>query len=45
MASRASSGDAGAFAHTLRAVLDAWAAAHPPPRITVAFSGGLDSTV
>jgi tRNA(Ile)-lysidine synthase len=45
MASRASSGDAGAFAGKLRAVLDEWAAAHPPPRITVAFSGGLDSTV
>jgi tRNA(Ile)-lysidine synthase len=34
-----------AFAAKVRAVLDAWAAPHPPPRITVAFSGGLDSTV
>jgi len=34
-----------AFAAALRAVLDEWAAQHPPPRITVAFSGGLDSTV
>jgi tRNA(Ile)-lysidine synthase len=35
----------GAFAAALRAVLDEWAARHPPPRVTVAFSGGLDSTV
>lgn len=34
-----------AFAAALRAVLDEWAANHPPPRVTVAFSGGLDSTV
>jgi tRNA(Ile)-lysidine synthase len=26
-------------------VLDGWASSHSPPRITVAFSGGLDSTV
>jgi tRNA(Ile)-lysidine synthase len=45
MASTASPGDADAFARKLRAVLDEWAATHPPPRITVAFSGGLDSTV
>jgi tRNA(Ile)-lysidine synthase len=45
MASPASPDDAGAFAHKLRCVLDEWAATHPPPRITVAFSGGLDSTV
>jgi tRNA(Ile)-lysidine synthase len=34
-----------AFAARLRAVLDGWAAQHAPPRVTVAFSGGLDSTV
>ena len=34
-----------AFAARLRAVLDGWAVAHAPPRVTVAFSGGLDSTV
>ena len=34
-----------AFAARLRAVLDGWAAPSPPPRVTVAFSGGLDSTV
>jgi len=34
-----------AFAARLRAVLDAWAQPHAPPRVTVAFSGGLDSTV
>jgi tRNA(Ile)-lysidine synthase len=33
------------FLAALRAVLDAWAASGPPPRLTVAFSGGLDSTV
>jgi tRNA(Ile)-lysidine synthase len=33
------------FALKLRAVLDEWARVHPPPRISVAFSGGLDSTV
>jgi tRNA(Ile)-lysidine synthase len=36
---------ADAFALKLRALLDDWARAHPPPRVTVAFSGGLDSTV
>jgi tRNA(Ile)-lysidine synthase len=34
-----------AFAAKLRAVLDEWAAARAPSRITIAFSGGLDSTV
>jgi tRNA(Ile)-lysidine synthase len=34
-----------AFAAKLHAVLDGWASLHPPSRITVAFSGGLDSTV
>src|SRR5687767_12583856 len=34
-----------AFAAKLRAVLDGWASLHAPPRVTVAFSGGLDSTV
>src|SRR5687768_2389469 len=29
----------------LRATLDRWASAQQPPRVTVAFSGGLDSTV
>ena len=29
----------------LRATLERWASAHLPPRVTVAFSGGLDSTV
>jgi tRNA(Ile)-lysidine synthase len=38
-------GHANAFAAKLRAVLDGWASAHPPARVTVAFSGGLDSTV
>jgi tRNA(Ile)-lysidine synthase len=33
------------FAAALRAVLDAWASPSLPPRVTVAFSGGLDSTV
>jgi tRNA(Ile)-lysidine synthase len=33
-----------AFAARLRAVLDGWASPRPP-RVTVAFSGGLDSTV
>lgn len=36
---------ADSFALALRAVLDEWAQAHSPPRLTVAFSGGLDSTV
>src|SRR5688572_22845755 len=34
-----------ALAAKLRAVLDAWAPLHPPSAVTVAFSGGLDSTV
>jgi len=34
-----------AFGARLRAVLDQWVSAQPPPRMTVAFSGGLDSTV
>ena len=34
-----------AFAARVRAVLDGWTRAHSPPRVTVAFSGGLDSTV
>src|ERR671912_762494 len=33
------------FAAKLRSVLDEWISLHPPPRVTVAFSGGLDSTV
>lgn len=33
------------FLTALRAVLDGWAAHAPPSRVTVAFSGGLDSTV
>src|SRR6185503_15058622 len=33
------------FAARVRAVLDGWAAPHDAPRVTVAFSGGLDSTV
>lgn len=37
--------DSDAFAAALKAVLDEWAREHPPSRITVAFSGGLDSTV
>ena len=39
------SSSADSFTRKLRAVLGEWARAHPPPRITVAFSGGLDSTV
>ena len=38
-------GEPDVFAAKLRAVLDGWASLHPPPRVTVAFSGGLDSTV
>ncbi len=34
-----------AFAAELRAVLEAWASPALPPRVTVGFSGGLDSTV
>jgi tRNA(Ile)-lysidine synthase len=34
-----------AFAARLRGVLDAWASQHAPRRVTVAFSGGLDSTL
>ena len=34
-----------AFAAEIRAVLEQWAARGAPPRVTVAFSGGLDSTV
>jgi len=33
------------FAARVRAVLDGWASPHEAPRVTVAFSGGLDSTV
>jgi tRNA(Ile)-lysidine synthase len=33
------------FLSTLRTVLDGWAAHAPPSRLTVAFSGGIDSTV
>jgi tRNA(Ile)-lysidine synthase len=33
------------FLTALRAVLDGWAAHAPPSRLTVAFSGGLDSTI
>lgn len=40
-----STGEPDSFAAALRAVLANWAPAHPPARITVAFSGGLDSTV
>jgi tRNA(Ile)-lysidine synthase len=47
MASTARHGpsDPDVFAAKLRAVLEEWAALHPPPRVTIAFSGGLDSTV
>jgi tRNA(Ile)-lysidine synthase len=38
-------GENSAVAAKLRAVLDGWAALHPPSAVTVAFSGGLDSTV
>src|SRR5688572_5527174 len=38
-------GDTDAFGAKLRAVLEGWASLHPPSRLTVAFSGGLDSTV
>jgi tRNA(Ile)-lysidine synthase len=38
-------GRANALAAKLRAVLGDWAAAQPPSGVTVAFSGGLDSTV
>jgi tRNA(Ile)-lysidine synthase len=38
-------GGGNALAAKLRAVLDGWAALHPPSAVTVAFSGGLDSTV
>src|SRR5262245_18182980 len=34
-----------AFAAKVRAVLDGWASLHAAPRVTVAFSGGLDSAV
>jgi len=34
-----------AFAAKVRAVIDGWASLHPPTRVTVAFSGGLDSTL
>jgi tRNA(Ile)-lysidine synthase len=37
--------DAAPFLATLRAVLDGWTAHAPPSRLTVAFSGGIDSTV
>lgn len=37
--------DSDAFAAAVGAVLEQWAERQPPPRITVAFSGGLDSTV
>jgi tRNA(Ile)-lysidine synthase len=33
------------FAAKVRVVLDGWASLHEAPRVTVAFSGGLDSTV
>lgn len=36
---------AGDLVAALRATLDAWTGDRPPPRLTVAFSGGLDSTV
>ena len=39
------SNEPGAFAARVLAVLDGWASLHAPPRLTVAFSGGLDSTV
>ena len=42
---KSSQSSSDAFATKVRAVLDEWAALHSPPRITVAFSGGLDSTV
>jgi len=45
MITRAEDGPHEAFAARVRAVLDAWAVTHAPPRVTVAFSGGLDSTV
>ncbi len=35
----------GTFVAALRAVLESWASPSLPPRVTVAFSGGLDSTV
>ncbi len=38
-------GDPSVFAAKLRAVLTGWASLHPPSGVTVAFSGGLDSTV
>ena len=38
-------GEPDAFAARLRAVLNSWTSAQAPPRVTVAFSGGLDSTV
>jgi tRNA(Ile)-lysidine synthase len=38
-------GEKSALAPKLRAVLDGWAALHPPSAVTVALSGGLDSTV
>jgi tRNA(Ile)-lysidine synthase len=38
-------GEPGAFAAKLRAVLEGWTSSQPPRRLTVAFSGGLDSTV
>ena len=38
------SNEPGAFAARVLAVLDGWASLHAPPRLTVAFSGGLDST-
>jgi tRNA(Ile)-lysidine synthase len=37
--------DGETFAAKLKAVLDGWAAERTPPRLTVAFSGGLDSRV
>ncbi len=37
--------DSDDFAAKLRSVLDEWISLHSPPRVTVAFSGGLDSTV
>src|ERR1700741_1656560 len=38
-------GDPDLFAAKLRAVLAGWASLPPPSGVTVAFSGGLDSTV
>jgi tRNA(Ile)-lysidine synthase len=38
-------GEPDLFAAKLRAVLAGWASLHPPSGVTVAFSGGLDSTV